>query len=73
MYWKIKNIQQDSIENIWNNEKYKTIRLNMIADKPSVECKRCMTEESWSNQSMRISESALLIWQKNTIFQQNKK
>jgi radical SAM protein with 4Fe4S-binding SPASM domain len=53
------NIQQDSIENIWNNEKYKTIRLNMIADKPSVECKRCMTEESWSNQSMRISMNEL--------------
>ena len=53
------NIQQDSIENIWNNKKYKTIRLNMLTDKASPECKRCMTEESWSNQSMRISMNDL--------------
>ena len=53
------NIQEDSIENIWNNNKYKTIRLRMINNESSPECKRCMTEESWSNQSMRLSMNNL--------------
>lgn len=47
------NIKNQSIVDIWNNEKYKTFRLNMANEKESVECRRCMVEETYSDQSMR--------------------
>lgn len=48
------NINEEPINDIWNGERYKTIRLKMINDEPVPECRRCIAEESWGNtNSMR--------------------
>ena len=44
------NLYQDSIENIWNNDAYKTLRLKLLNDIPVDECTRCYKEESWGNE-----------------------
>lgn len=49
------NIQNSSIESIWNNEKYREFRLRMQKEEPSIECRRCMIEETYAKQSSRIS------------------
>jgi len=49
------NIRDYSIKDIWNNDNYRAFRLNMINETPSIECRRCMVEETYSNQSMRKS------------------
>jgi radical SAM protein with 4Fe4S-binding SPASM domain len=53
------NIRTENINDIWNGEKYKKFRLSMLNEETSVECRRCMVEETYSNQSMRISMNNL--------------
>lgn len=55
------NIRTESIKDIWNSEKYRQFRLNMINEKSSVECRRCLVEETYSNQSMRKSMNDLFM------------
>ena len=38
---------------IWNQEPYKEMRRNMLADKPSRECKKCYEQESYGAFSLR--------------------
>ena len=46
---KIGNLYEDSVENIWNNEVYKSIRRDMLSDTPISSCERCYKEEEWGN------------------------
>jgi organic radical activating enzyme len=41
------------LKSVWNSEKYKTLRLNMLNDIPSKECTRCYTQESHGKFSLR--------------------
>ncbi len=43
------------IEKLYNSEKLNTIRKNMLADQPSVECNRCYELEKNKIQSLRIT------------------
>jgi len=61
------NIKKESIKDIWNNEKYRTFRLRMMDEQVSVECRRCMIEETYSNQSMRRSMNHLFLQQSNLV------
>jgi len=45
------NLYDDSIETIWNNDNYKTLRYNMLNDIPVNSCSRCYKEEEWGNKS----------------------
>ena len=39
------NLNDNSLEEIWNNEKYKKLRKNMLNEKESLECTRCYEME----------------------------
>ena len=39
------NLNDNSLEDIWNNEKYKKLRKNMLNEKESLECTRCYEME----------------------------
>lgn len=47
------NLNNDTIETIWNNEKYKELRKNMLEDKQTPSCERCYKEEEWKTWSYR--------------------
>jgi len=51
------NLQKDSMETVWNNEQYKTVRRNMLQDKSCAECKRCYDDEKVGLFSMRKSSN----------------
>ena len=47
------NVQEESIKDIWNNEKYKSLRKRMLAGEKCNECTACYSSEENNNQSMR--------------------
>jgi radical SAM protein with 4Fe4S-binding SPASM domain len=47
------NLHTNTMEEVWNSPEYKTLRTNMIADKPSKECTRCYERESMGFVSSR--------------------
>lgn len=49
------NFKKNTIAEIWNGDSYKTMRKNMLADKPSPECTRCYEQESHGFSSQRIN------------------
>jgi radical SAM protein with 4Fe4S-binding SPASM domain len=49
------NSRQQSLKEIWNSDRLKQIRLNMLNDKPSAGCSRCYEQESSGFFSMRNS------------------
>jgi sulfatase maturation enzyme AslB (radical SAM superfamily) len=51
----IGNFKQDSMEVVWNQTPYKTMRTNMLEDKPCKECTRCYEQEASGFMSMRTS------------------
>lgn len=51
----IGNFKQDSMESVWNQNAYKTMRLNMLNEKPCKECSRCYEQEQAGFMSMRNS------------------
>lgn len=65
------NIRNQSIKDIWNGEKYKTFRLNMLNEQVSSECRRCMVEETYSNQSMRKSMNDLFLYRGDLVTSMN--
>ena len=40
---------------VWNGDKMKQLRLNMLSDKPSVGCQRCYEHESTGYESLRVN------------------
>lgn len=49
----IGDVSQQSLQEIWNSDSYKELRLNMLADKPSAGCKRCYEVEESGSGSVR--------------------
>jgi len=49
------NFKQDSIETVWNQTAYKTMRKNMLEEKPCKECTKCYEQERAGFMSMRNS------------------
>jgi radical SAM protein with 4Fe4S-binding SPASM domain len=51
----IGNFKQDSMESVWNQSAYKTMRKNMLEGKSCKECSKCYEQESSGFVSMRNS------------------
>lgn len=47
------NLRNNTMEEVWNQNGYKTIRINMLDDKPSKECTKCYEQETNGFFSMR--------------------
>ncbi len=43
------NLYETDIKEIWNNDRYREIRRNMLNEIESKHCQRCYKEESWGN------------------------
>lgn len=53
----IGNLRQSTISEIWNGDKLKSMRVNMLSDKKSSECKKCYEQEKMGFFSMRNSSN----------------
>ena len=51
----IGNFKQDSMEVVWNDDAYKTMRKNMLEEKSCKECTKCYEQEDSGFMSMRNS------------------
>jgi len=47
------NVKQNSIEEIWNNEKYRELRKNMVEGTPVSQCNQCYTRELTERRNYR--------------------
>jgi radical SAM protein with 4Fe4S-binding SPASM domain len=47
------DLRKNTMREIWNQSKYKTMRVNMLADKPCTECTKCYEQEQHGAFSMR--------------------
>ena len=53
-YWHpVGDLRKHTMEEVWNQDKYKTMRVNMLQDKPCVECTKCYEQEQHGAFSMR--------------------
>lgn len=51
----IGNFKQSTMETVWNDTPYKTMRKNMLEEKPCKECTKCYEQEAAGFMSMRNS------------------
>ena len=47
------DLRKNTMREVWNQSKYKAMRVNMLADKPCVECTKCYEQERHGAFSMR--------------------
>jgi radical SAM protein with 4Fe4S-binding SPASM domain len=47
------DLRKNTMREVWNQLKYKAMRVNMLADKPCVECTKCYEQEKHGAFSMR--------------------
>jgi radical SAM protein with 4Fe4S-binding SPASM domain len=47
------DLRKNTMREVWNQPKYKAMRVNMLADKPCVECTKCYEQERHGAFSMR--------------------
>lgn len=53
-YWHpVGDLRKNTMEEVWNQDKYKTMRQNMLQDKPCKECTKCYEQEKAGFFSMR--------------------
>lgn len=53
-YWHpVGDLRKNTMKEVWNQDKYKTMRTNMLADKPCKECTKCYEQEKSGFFSMR--------------------
>jgi radical SAM protein with 4Fe4S-binding SPASM domain len=53
-YWHpVGDLRKNTMAEVWNQDKYKTMRKNMLEDKPCVECTKCYEQERHGAFSMR--------------------
>jgi radical SAM protein with 4Fe4S-binding SPASM domain len=53
-YWHpVGDLRKDTMEQVWNQDKYKQLRVNMLAGESSRECSKCYEQESAGFFSMR--------------------
>jgi radical SAM protein with 4Fe4S-binding SPASM domain len=54
-YWHpVGDLRKNTMAEVWNQDKYKQIRVNMLEDKPCVECTKCYEREEHGAFSMRF-------------------
>ena len=53
MQYPVGNLSTESLEEVWNSDKMKQLRLNMISEKKSESCNRCYSFEEAGQRSMR--------------------
>lgn len=54
-YWHpVGDLRKNSMKEVWNQDAYKTMRLNMLQDKPCKECTKCYEQEEHGAFSMRF-------------------
>ena len=53
----IGDLKQNTLKELWNNDKQKKIRKNMLEEKPSKECSKCYEQEKHGWISMRQSSN----------------
>ena len=53
----IGNFKQNTMEEVWNDDAYKTMRTNMLAEKSCKECTKCYEQEASGFVSMRNSSN----------------
>ncbi len=51
------NVKDSSLEEIWNNDKYKTLRQKMLAGESCKECQGCYQQEAQGIESVRQSKN----------------
>jgi len=51
------DLNKESLEDVYNGKKMKQMRLNMLSDKPCVECTKCYDQEKSGFFSLRISSN----------------
>jgi len=51
------NVQKNTIKEVWNSDKFKDMRLNMLAGKKCNECVSCYNDEEANNRSFRQSSN----------------
>lgn len=57
-YWHpVGDLRKHTMEEVWNQDKYKQMRKNMLEDKPCVECKKCYEQEENGFFSMRYDSN----------------
>ena len=53
-YWHpVGDLRKNTMEEVWNQEKYRTMRTNMLNEKPCKECVKCYEQEQHGAFSMR--------------------
>lgn len=53
-YWHpVGDLRKNTMSEVWNQDKYKMMRTNMLDDKPCVECTKCYEQEQHGAFSMR--------------------
>ena len=53
-YWHpVGDLRKNTMKEVWNQEKYRTMRTNMLTDKPCKECTKCYEQETNGFFSMR--------------------
>jgi radical SAM protein with 4Fe4S-binding SPASM domain len=53
-YWHpVGDLRKNTMAEVWNQDKYKTMRTNMLQDQPCKECTKCYEQESHGAFSMR--------------------
>jgi organic radical activating enzyme len=50
-------LREKSLKEIWNSERFRQIRKNMLNERPSKECRRCYEQERVGRKSMRQSSN----------------
>lgn len=57
-YWKpVGDLRKHTMEEVWNQAAYKTMRVNMLEDKPCTECTKCYEQEENGFFSMRYDSN----------------
>ena len=57
-YWHpVGDLRTHTMEQVWNQDSYKKIRLNMLADKPCNECNKCYEQEENGLFSLRFDSN----------------
>ena len=53
-YWHpVGDLRNNTMAEVWNQDQYKAMRVNMLADQPCVECTKCYEQEAHGAFSMR--------------------
>jgi radical SAM protein with 4Fe4S-binding SPASM domain len=53
-YWHpVGDLRKNTMQEVWNQDKYKQLRVNMLTDQPSKECTKCYEQEKHGAFSMR--------------------